>query len=714
MRSPGSTDALADLEVGLHRRGEASWSVELRFSSPAEETDRLTSGPAELDLPRLAGLRFGGPLVTKEYGQTLTEGLFSSPDVRADFASARTAAARDGLPLRIRLLVAPSATELHPLRWETLLDPEDGSSLLTDSNVLFSRYLTSSDWRPVRMRLKAELRALVIVADPAELERYGEPGATPDAPRRELDPVDAEGELQRARSALDPIRTETLPGSRRVTLSNVVAALRDSYDVLYLVCHGYLVNGEPQLVLEHDDGTANLVSGHLLVQRLKELQHLPRLVVLASCQSASDGGRTKDGGALAAIGPQLVEIGVPAVLAMQGDITMATVEAFVPAFFERLQDHGRIDQAMTEARAEIRDRSDWWAPTLFMRLHSGRLWYKAGFGGTGPFLKWPALINDIRQGECLPLLGPGMTDVLLGPRQQLARELADRHRFPLAPYYREDLPQVAQFLAIDQALNFPVAALRDYLLAKLSTRLRELCDQAGQPMPERFADGPTGPRTNAMLDDLISEVWNHLHADLADPFAVLARLPVRAYVTAQPMSLLSTALRAVGRSPKVEVTRWNPMCPPSIFDEQPDYEPSVEEPLVFHIFGSLQHPGSVVLREDQYFEFLRTTGRDQYAIPSYVKRAFADNALLFLGFRMEDWDFRVLFHSIMSQEGVVRLAQHSHVAAQIDPEEGLTLEPEGARRYFESYFRKPHDVNVYWGNVEGFLTELHSRVTGGR
>jgi hypothetical protein len=37
---------------------------------------------------------------------------------------------------------------------------------------------------------------------------------------------------------------------------------------------------------------------------------------------------------------------------------------------------------------------------------------------------------------------------------------------------------------------------------------------------------------------------------------------------------------------------------------------------------------------------------------------------------MEDWDFRVLFHSIMSQEGGRRLEQHSHVAAQIDPEEG--------------------------------------------
>jgi hypothetical protein len=159
------------------------------------------------------------------------------------------------------------------------------------------------------------------------------------------------------------------------------------------------------------------------------------------------------------------------------------------------------------------------------------------------------------------------------------------------------------------------------------------------------------------------------------------------------------------------VARWNSRCPRSIFDRTPDYEPSPEEPLVFHIFGSLQYPGSVVLREDEYFEFLRTTGRNADAIPEIVRSAFVDSALLFLGFRMEDWDFRVLFHSIMSQEGGNLRDSHAHVAAQIDPEEGLTLEPEGARRYFERYFGQPH-VSVYWGGVESFLTELQKRIEG--
>lgn len=697
---------VADLEIGLHRHGEAEWRVELRFSVAERGTigpDTLVSGLADLDLNGLENLRHGGQTVTQTYGRLLTEGLFSAPEMKSEFIKDRAAAARSGQPLRVRLLVAPSAPELHRVRWETLLDPSDGSPLLTNSNVVFSRYLTSSDWRPVRMRLRSELRALVVVANPHNLDAY----APPDG--RQLHPVDVAGELDRARTGLAPIHTDVLPGLGPPTLSNLVEKLRDGYDVVYLVCHGYLVNGEPQVVLEHENGSAHVVHGPLLVQRLKELQRLPRLVVLASCQSAAgaDAG-LRDAGAVAALGPALVEIGVPAVLAMQGNVTMDTVKRFIPAFFRGLQRHGRIDQAMTEARAEIRDRADWWAPTLFMRLHSGRLWYAAGFARPG-FERWSAVSSDIDSGHCLPLLGPGMTDALLGPRQQLARDMADQHRFPLAPYYREDLPQVAQYLAVVQAPNFPVAALRNYAIDQLTRQLDRLCTLSGEPLPTEFQNVPRARRTSALVDRLINEVWGRLHADHDDAFTVLAKLPLPVYVTAQHTSLLTTALQAEGRRPRVDVARWNSACPPSIFDRMPDYWPSVEEPLVFHIFGSLQYPESVVLSEDEYFEFLRTTGRDLDAIPPAVRSAFADSALLFLGFRMEDWDFRVLFRSIMSQEGGRRRDWHAHVAAQIDPEEGLTLEPEGARRYFERYFDR---VSVYWGSVESFLTELHKRIEG--
>ena len=44
----------------------------------------------------------------------------------------------------------------------------------------------------------------------------------------------------------------------------------------------------------------------------------------------------------------------------------------------------------------------------------------------------------------------------------------------------------------------------------------------------------------------------------------------------------------------------------------------------------------------------------------------------------------MLFRSLMSQEGGPLRKKFSHVAVQIDPEEGQMSEPEGARRYLDT------------------------------
>ena len=82
---------------------------------------------------------------------------------------------------------------------------------------------------------------------------------------------------------------------------------------------------------------------------------------------------------------------------------------------------------------------------------------------------------------------------------------------------------------------------------------------------------------------------------------------------------------------------------PSIYNEEPDYRPSAERPLVYHLFGRLSVPKSVVLTEDDYFDFLIGVTTNNDLIPAVVRRALADTALLFLGFNLDEWDFRVLF-----------------------------------------------------------------------
>jgi hypothetical protein len=379
---------------------------------------------------------------------------------------------------------------------------------------------------------------------------------------------------------------------------------------------------------------------------------------------------------------------------MQGRVSIQTMAEFIPVFFSELNQDGQIDRAMTVARRAVRDRHDWWVPVLFMRLKTGRFWYAPGF--LRDFEKWPALLNDIRHERCTPVLGPGVTDAFMGSRQEIAQGWANQYHFPMAPHQRENLPQVAQYLAVNLSPQFPRDELKKYVQRELLKRYR-------RHLPPDAGDWS--------LDELVKAVGTYRRlVDPYEPHSVLARLPFKTFITTHPSDLLADALTAEGKHPQAELCRWKdePIWPKSIFDDPTSqYEPSRQSPLIYHLFGHLQELDTLVLTEDDYFDYLIGVTRDNDLIPETVRRALADSALLFLGFRMDEWDFRVLFRSILSQRAN-RWKRYTHVAAQIDPEEGRTIEPDRARRYLESYFSQlePIRITIYWGSVDDFMREL--------
>jgi hypothetical protein len=697
-----------ELEIGLHRRGANSYAVELRFSQPASDAEvrPVRGNPVDVsfDRERLGQLIYDWAA----YGRLLGEGLFAEEAVRAAFSSARAAAASQETPLRLRLFIGASAPELHDLRWETLHDPDGEYTLAAGENILFSRYLSSRDWRPVRLRPQAKLRALVAIANPENLADYAPDG-------RGLPPVDVAGEMARARESLAGASLTTLAGRGLATPNNLLDRLRDGHELLYLVCHGALVRGEPWLWLEDDDGRVNRVSGAELADAFGRLRQCPRLVVLASCQSAGAGSeaRTNDEGALAALGPRLAEAGVPAVLAMQGNVTMRTVERFMPVFFRELARDGQIDRATAAARGAVSGEPDWWAPTLFMRLKSGRLWYNPGFGGKGAgFEKWQALIRHIQGGRVTPILGPGLTESLFGSRKEMAQRWAESYDFPMAAHDREDLPQVAQYLAVNQDQMFIRDELSAYLFKELQNRLDpEVTDPASRGRYQALNAAIAEQDLNKLI---VAAGAMRQEGDEAEPHRVLAGLPIPVFITTDPSSLLQETLVSAGKRPRAELCRWNEDIDrvPSIYDDDPGFRPTAVDPLVFHLYGRFQELDSLVLTEDDYFDYLIGITGKKELIPPIVRRRLADTALLFLGFRMDEWEFRVLFRSIMSQEGRRRRNRYAHVAVQIDPEEGRIQEPERARRYLESYFQDA-DISIYWGSADDFAAELRERLKDG-
>ncbi|UCF29583.1 MAG: CHAT domain-containing protein, partial [Chloroflexota bacterium] len=331
----------ADLEISLHRHDAESYLLEFRFIQPNSDADiRLGQGEQILTRINLEELQqiYYDPV---NYGKRLSEYLFADPRARNAFEQARTSAQILDVPIRLRLLVGASAPELHGLRWETLLDPLDDSPLTTREDFLFSRYLSSSDCRPVKSRSKGDLRALVLIANPSDLADH------------KLAPVDEEGEFARARNGLGDIPVIQIMGEendKRATLDNLIETLRHpengAFDIVYLICHGAMVKDEPWLWLENEQGEVDRISGNELVTRLNELTQCPRLVILASCQSAGSSA----GDALSALGPRLARSGIPAVIAMQGNISMETVAKFMPVFFNELNHDGQIDRAMAVGR----------------------------------------------------------------------------------------------------------------------------------------------------------------------------------------------------------------------------------------------------------------------------------------------------------------------------------------------------------------------------
>jgi hypothetical protein len=673
----------ADLELSLHRRGDARYAVEARFSQPESDADiRLLNEEVivQLESAELRQLEID-PLA---YGQALSQHLFAPPALRSAFARARTAADSANLPLRVRLFIAPSAQELHGLRWETLHDPEEDRPLLTSERLFFSRYLASGDWRPVKLRPKASLRALVVIANPADLADY------------DMAEVDLPAELERAQKGLGQIEITTLAAPGQATIEHIGASLRDGYDILYLVAHGTFVDDESWLWLEDETGNIARTAGSELITRMQELDQRPRLIVLVSCQSAGNAQGEAD--SITALGPRLAEAGVPAVIAMQGNLSMVTAAAFLPVFFTELQRDGQIDRAVAVARGAVRQREDSWMPVLFMRLRSGRIWYVPGFGDDGAsFEKWPTIVRSIRRGQCTPIIGAHFTERVLGSPQQVAQRWAETYNFPMAPHQREDLPQVSQYLAINQDAQFPRDELAQHMRREL---LRKL--------PAKSELTP-----DSELTDLLAAIGAHEREhNPSDPNKLLAEQPFPIYITSTQHTLLTEALKAVGKDPQTEICIWNDELKDiliSVFEDEPDYKPTAERPLIFHLFGRVDVPESLVLTEDDFFDYLIAISLERERIPPVIREALTDTALLFLGFRLDDWDFRVLYRSLMSQEGRNRRRKYAHIAGQVMFDEERFLAPERAKKYLETYFQS-NDISLFWGSVDDFARALQGQL----
>ncbi len=683
MARTGNT-VYGEIEIGLHRAQPESYDVELRVTDPETQGEIAPArGQARISPEELLTLQQD----PAKYGALLTNLLFEDEAIRKLFSNTRAAFESRGLKLRIRLLIGHSVPELHGLRWELLVDPETKSPLTTSEHILFSRFILSRDWRVIRLRPKQELKALIAVSAPTDLAQFG------------LAEVDREGEVARAREALSGVEARVAGNDKPLTLNALVDEIRQGVDILYLVCHGAMPKGkEPCLFLQNEEGKTARVMASDLAERINELTEAPRLIVLASCESAGEGDGTP--AAQSALAPRLAEAGVPAVLAMQGKISMETVKLAMPVFFAELLKDGQIDRAMAVARGSVRDRPDSWMPVLFLRLKNGRIWYVPGFAGEGKdeFRKWDSICSRVRTGEFIPILGPDLAEDILGGTNELASKLAEEHGFPLAENDRADLAKVTQYITTHQDRNFAQDAVQNRFLLQIA---------------EHVGDN-TNSNAGKSLSELLDLALARCRSNEDHPYTILSHLNASIYLNASPDTMLFRSLKAAEKKPEAVFGDWRRTGDKVPKEPEPEnITPTPEAPWVYQVFGVFGKRETLVLTEDDFMDYLIATSTDKL-MPRKVRGSLLQNSLLFLGFRVDDLRFRVLFRLIMTMQGTETLRNYSHVGVQINPDEHSFADVERARKYIESYFQEGKggapSISIYWGTAADFLKELRKRL----
>jgi hypothetical protein len=294
-------------------------------------------------------------------------------------------------------------------------------------------------------------------------------------------------------------------------------------------------------------------------------------------------------------------------------------------------------------------------------------------------LSWSLLLKRMSDGECTPFLGAGASASILPLGHEMARELPERASVKLKmpceyPFQidKHDLAAVCQWLSIISDRDLVEECVRDIIDDRIKKN--------GQPPFDRP---------------------DEIHG-------ALARFPLPIYLTTNYDPFMFHALAWASKhtkraniEPQAEYCRWTRGLRPNL-GELPTVEATEGKPLVYHLHGYLDVQNSLVLTEEDYETFLVELSINKNLIPHNIMRAISDTTLLFVGYALRDWNFRVLFRAVV--DAVDRNVRKKGVTVQLDPGDYS----DGGKQYLEKKFARLN-LEVYWGSAPEFARELSER-----
>jgi len=300
--------------------------------------------------------------VVKKFGGDLFEAVFQK-EVRTTFKSSldltRTQEG-EGLRLRLHLQDVPV---LSHLPWEFLYDAATNQFLCFNRQTPLVRYLDLSK-AISPLQIQPPLRILVMVSSPTQLAYLN---------------VDEEkAKLQGALGKLEKSGRVQLHWLEKATVDELQKTLRTAeFHVFHFIGHGDFDAAINQgwLAFEDELDALDQVNAEQVGAILNNHRSL-RLVVLNSCK----GARTALTNPFASTAATLVQLGIPAVVAMQFAISDKAAIKFADKFYDAIADGLPVDMAATEARVALFSGDhhlEWGTPVLFMRSSDGSLFARA-------------------------------------------------------------------------------------------------------------------------------------------------------------------------------------------------------------------------------------------------------------------------------------------------------------------------------------------------
>ena len=344
------------MEVVASPAGEASAAVELDADALLARRGLLQQAVLASAVPSRRVLPETEQPV-RAVGEVLFAGLLGAGEVAGRYRAAAAVAAERGEGLRVVLRIDDPV--LAGLPWEAMYDQAAGAYVCRQDQLVRHVPVASA---PAPLRVKPPLRILGVVSSPRGLPA--------------LDVDKEQDQLARALArpaGLDLAELHWAPSATWADLQDLL--LDREWHVLHFIGHGDFdpERDEGVLALTREDGRADLVAAHRLVDLLRQARPMPRLVVLNSCSGAAAGASDLFSGTAAA----LVRGGISAVAAMQYEISDPAAVAFARGFYAAIARGRGVDDAVSSGRVAILGTGDrtleWVTPVLYLRGHDTRL-----------------------------------------------------------------------------------------------------------------------------------------------------------------------------------------------------------------------------------------------------------------------------------------------------------------------------------------------------